>query len=121
MHPTIRVMEQDDVSAALLLSSAAGWNQTADDWHMLLQLAPRSCFGIEADGRIAATTTLIQHGPSVGWIGMVLTHSDYRRQGFARMLLEKTLEHAESSGIQTLKLDATDQGQPLYERLGFTA
>ena len=121
LNPIIRVMEQTDIPAALFLSSAAGWNQTPDDWRMLLQLAASTCFGIEADGRIVATTTLIRHGPSLGWIGMVLTHADYRRRGFARMLLERTLEEAESLGIRTLKLDATEQGQPLYERLGFTA
>ena len=43
----LRRLVQADVQAALQLSMQAGWNQTADDWSMLLQLAPHSCLAIE--------------------------------------------------------------------------
>ena len=52
---------------------------------------------------------------------MVLTHPDHRRLGFARRLLTTALSLAAQRGIQTVKLDATNQGQPLYESLGFRA
>src|SRR6266498_5397231 len=54
-----RLMNTGDFTAALELSCAAGWNQTYEDWHMLLEVAPDGCFGIEADGRLVATTTLL--------------------------------------------------------------
>ena len=41
------------------------------------------------------------------------------RAGFARRLLTETLTLADQLQIETVKLDATDQGQPLYEKLGF--
>jgi hypothetical protein len=50
---------------------------------------------------------------------MVLTHPEYRHRGFAKRLFARALDHAESLGIKTLKLDATDQGEPLYESCGF--
>src|SRR5277367_3832666 len=37
------------------------------------------------------------------------------------MLVQRALAMADGNGIQTVKLDATDQGQPLYEALGFVA
>jgi len=49
----------------------------------------------------------------------VLTTAAYRRRGFARKLLLHAIERADAIGIESLKLDATDQGQPLYESLGF--
>jgi hypothetical protein len=52
---------------------------------------------------------------------MVLTRSDYQRRGLARKLLTYCLEQADRMGIETTKLDATDQGQPLYEKFGFQA
>jgi hypothetical protein len=52
---------------------------------------------------------------------MVLTNPAYRRRGFARSLLLRTIQRADELGIESLKLDATDQGQPLYESLGFRA
>jgi GNAT superfamily N-acetyltransferase len=101
------------------LSRLAGWNQTQDDWEMMLQLDPLGCFAIEADERIAATTTLLCYGSRLAWIGMVLTRPEYRQRGFARRLMESALKRAEDLKIESIKLDATPQGQPLYEKLGF--
>ena len=50
---------------------------------------------------------------------MVLTREKFRGQGLARRLLSETLALANQMKIETLKLDATDQGQPLYKKLGF--
>jgi hypothetical protein len=52
---------------------------------------------------------------------MVLTRFDYRRRGFARSLVRRALELADARGIETVKLDATEQGRALYESLGFKA
>ncbi len=50
---------------------------------------------------------------------MVLTHPDFRRMGFARTLVRRVTERAASMGVKTLKLDATEEGHPLYESFGF--
>jgi hypothetical protein len=50
---------------------------------------------------------------------MVLTRPEYRRQGLARRLLDDALATADRRGLATLKLDATEEGRPLYESLGF--
>jgi len=117
----LRVMTIDDLAAAVELSTAAGWNQTAEDWQMLMALEPHNCFAIEADGRLVATTTLLCYSQRLAWIGMVLTSASYRGRGFARHLLAAALERADSLGIETVKLDATDEGKPIYERFGFKA
>ena len=114
-------MNPGDLASALELSAAAGWNQTAADWTMLLDLAPRECFCIEADGQLVSTTTLVCYGQRLGWIGMVLTKPEYRGRGFARRLVAHVLQYADSLGIETLKLDATEQGRGLYESVGFRA
>jgi ribosomal protein S18 acetylase RimI-like enzyme len=118
-NPAVRALAKSDAGVALELSTAAGWNQTAADWEMLLRLAPDGCFGIDADGKLRATATLFSYGQRLGWIGMVLTDANYRRRGFARTLFEHVLRISDERGIECLKLDATDQGQPLYEGFGF--
>ncbi|HZU26339.1 MAG TPA: GNAT family N-acetyltransferase [Bryobacteraceae bacterium] len=115
----IRRLRAEDVDSAMELSDAAGWNQTAADWRMLLELAPERCFCIDCDGRLAATATLLCYGRRLAWLGMVLTRPDYRRRGFARALVEHALDAADRALIVTVKLDATDQGRPLYASLGF--
>ncbi len=116
-----RLLRSEDIAAALKLSAQAGWNQTEQDWQTLLDLAPNSCWCIEIDGMLAATTTLLCYGQRLGWIGMVLTNQEHRRKGLAKTLLAKVLAQADKMAIETIKLDATEQGFPLYEQLGFRA
>jgi GNAT superfamily N-acetyltransferase len=115
----VRLLQEQDIVIATELSAEAGWNQTADDWRMLLRLNPENCFGIEFDGRLVSTATLSCYGRKLAWIGMVLTNRAYQRRGFARTLLLHAIARADQLGVESLKLDATDQGQPLYESLGF--
>jgi GNAT superfamily N-acetyltransferase len=118
---TVRLLAISDLPQALGLSVSAGWNQTSSDWLRLLDLAPRTCFGIELDGCLAATATLLPYGRRLAWLGMVLTRRDYQHRGLASQLVANALEAAGALGIETVKLDATDQGQPIYEKLGFVA
>jgi len=115
----LRILGADDVPAAFQLSAQAGWNQREEDWRTLLELAPKSCLAIEVDGKLAATTTLLCYGRRLAWIGMVLTKPEFQRRGFAKKLFREALRQADEMGIETIKLDATEQGHPLYEQFGF--
>jgi GNAT superfamily N-acetyltransferase len=101
------------------LKEAAGWNQTAADWERVLALEPDGCFAIECDGQVRATTTAVCFGKELAWVGMVLTDAQYRGRGFARLLMEHALAYLRRKSVAWIKLDATDMGRPLYERLGF--
>jgi GNAT superfamily N-acetyltransferase len=115
----LRLLYPADLAGAFELSRLANWNQTIDDWKMLLRLDPQGCFAIELDGQIVATTTLLCYGKRLSWIGMVLTRPEYRRRGFAKQLMQAALGRASELKIESIKLDATADGQPLYEKLGF--
>jgi GNAT superfamily N-acetyltransferase len=111
----LRCLTRRDLADLQVLSESAGWNQVPADWERLLRLAPDTCFGIEAGGRVVASATVLPYGNRVAWLGMVLTHPQARRQGFARTLLR----HVLGLPLPALMLDATVEGQPLYESLGF--
>lgn len=108
-----------DDAGPLSLSTLAGWNQTLADWQRLLLDAPQGCFCIRDQGRVIATVTTTRYQRSLGWIGMMLVHPDYRRRGLATRLMRVAIEHLTEQGVCTLRLDATPQGRPLYEQLGF--
>jgi len=69
------------------------------------------------DGRLVGTITVIHHGRSLAWIGMVLVHPQYRGQGIATRLMRNALDHL--TDCPTIKLDATATGKKVYEKLGF--
>ena len=116
----LRLLLSEDIDRAFELSSLAGWNQTRDDWRFLLESA-EVCLAVEEDRRLASTATLICYGAKLAWVGMVLTHPDFRRRGFARLLMNEIMQRAFELKIATVKLDATDFGRNLYERFGFRA
>jgi len=115
----IRLLTPADLPQAVRLSTEAGWNQTPSDWLRILTLAPGGCFAVECGDEVAATATAVRYGARLAWIGMVLTREPYRGRGFATRLLRRALGELEQAGAACVKLDATDAGRPLYERLGF--
>ncbi|HYK20162.1 MAG TPA: GNAT family N-acetyltransferase, partial [Pyrinomonadaceae bacterium] len=54
----------------------------------------------------------------LAWIGMVLVRPDKRRAGIATKLLQTALSYLEGK-VAAVKLDATADGKPVYERFGF--
>ena len=117
----IGVLHPTDVDAALALSGAEGWNQSADDWRRLLRLEPDGCFAARAGGRLIGTVTTTTYGRHMAWIGMMVIHPDHRGQGIGAALMRTALDHLARLGIPSVKLDATPAGRPLYESLGFVA
>src|SRR6185295_4451302 len=114
----IRLLFASDIPAAMRLKEAAGWNQTEADWRRLLSLEPNGCFAAVKEGRLVGTTTTTTYGSELAWIGMVLVDPQERRQGIATQLMKVALDYLKDK-VATVKLDATAQGQPVYEKLGF--
>jgi GNAT superfamily N-acetyltransferase len=112
----IRPLRETELSSALALSTAAGWNQRRDDWQMLLQLAPAGSFCASLDGRIVGTAIGIDYG-GFGWIAMMLVDQASRGRGIGRQLLEAALQAIPDD--RPVRLDATPMGRPLYQRYNF--
>lgn len=103
----------------MALSTAVSWNQVEADWRRMLELEPSGCFAIEADGKVAASATVITYGRELAWIGMVLTLPEYRGRGFATQMMQRCLAYCDARDVRCVKLDATDLGRPVYEKFGF--
>ncbi len=112
-------MTTADIPAGMRLKELAGWNQTSDDWKRFLEASPDGCFVAEVDGQVCGTVTTISFENRFAWIGMVLVDPEYRGRGIGTRLLERAIEHLDRLKIPAIKLDATPQGKPLYEKLGF--
>ncbi len=49
----------------------------------------------------------------------VFTHPEYRRKGYAERTVLLLIHEARRAGVSYIDLMASDEGRPLYEKLGF--
>lgn len=110
-------MAAGDVPAGLALCRAAGWNQVAEDWALLLQHSHGAARVVLHEGVVAGTVTAVSYRQRLGWVGMVLVDERHRGHGLGTRLLSLALEGLSACG--TVKLDATPAGRSVYLPLGF--
>ena len=113
----VRVLGPTDLGAARALAAEAGWNQVEADWRIFLELG--HLMGIDVPGHgVVATAATLPLGPDLGWIGMMLVATPFRRQGLGRQLLGQCILDLAAQGL-TPGLDATAAGRELYQRYDF--
>ncbi|MFE9699411.1 GNAT family N-acetyltransferase [Streptomyces sp. NPDC006270] len=114
----IRRLNRGDLVPCADLCEDRGWPRDEHRWGLLLSAG--NGYGIDApDGKgLAATCLTMPYGSDLAAVGMLLVAGRYARRGVARRLMRHVMEAA---GDTPLALYATEQGQPLYEDLGFSA
>lgn len=49
----------------------------------------------------------------------VFTEPEWRRRGIGTLLMKEIIDWSKKTGIESLVLHASEQGRPIYEKLGF--
>ena len=114
-----RALRPDDAGRLEALSDAAGWNQTAEDWRLMLTLGAGWGLWTE-DGEPAASALVVPYEDRLAWLSMVLVAEPWRRRGLATRLTRRCLDWIAERRLLPL-LDATDLGRRIYGKLGFEA
>ncbi|EHS49706.1 GCN5-related N-acetyltransferase [Rhizobium sp. PDO1-076] len=100
---------------AVRLSRQSGWPHRPEDWRLALALS-EGFVAVTGSGEVAGTILLTPYGADCATINMVIVDESMRGRGLGRRLLEAAMTLA---GDRPLRLVATAEGLPLYERLGF--
>ncbi len=113
-----------DIVSMYSLSQKAGWNQTIDDLKLLAAQDPKgNLLGVaDIDGisKPLGSGLVLNVGESLAWIGMILVHPEYRRQGIASVIMEECIEVARLvMNNSIVGLDATPHGLQVYTNIGF--
>jgi GNAT superfamily N-acetyltransferase len=116
-------MTEADLADGLRLSRASGWNQTREDWRLLLSLGP-GLFRVAVEGgRIVASGGAVRYGEALAWICMILVDPERRGYGIGTRIFEDVLARTESAvrvdGLRAVGLDATPPGRGIYLQRGF--
>ncbi|RUW74606.1 MULTISPECIES: GNAT family N-acetyltransferase [unclassified Mesorhizobium] len=105
----------DHIEGAVALSRQENWPHRAQDWQMALQLSS-GAVALDDQGRVAGTILVTPYGNDCAMINMVIVDRNVRGQGLGRRLMDQAIALA---GERPLRLVATADGEPLYEKLGF--
>jgi len=105
-----------DVSGLIELSASVGWDY--DEKEIGTVLSSGKIFGHKnAEGKIVSSATIIPYDTSLASIGMVIVNKDFRGMGLGKEATKKCIESV--SKDTTIMLIATEEGKPLYEKMGF--
>ncbi|MER9138194.1 GNAT family N-acetyltransferase [Mesorhizobium sp. M0047] len=105
----------DHIEGAVMLSRQENWPHRAQDWQMALQLS-NGAVALDHQGRVTGTILVTPYGTDCAMINMVIVDRNVRGKGVGRRLMEQAFALAED---RPLRLVATADGMPLYEKLGF--
>jgi predicted N-acetyltransferase YhbS len=105
----------EHLDAAARLSRQAGWPHRLQDWRLAMAVSD-GFVAMTAAGEVAGTILLTPYGRDCATINMVIVDEGMRGRGLGRRLMDAAMAHADG---RPLRLVATAQGLPLYERLGF--
>jgi GNAT superfamily N-acetyltransferase len=111
-------MTPADAPAAVALARAQGWRDRSRFYEFALRVPTVSAVVAVGEDRLVATGMATAHGP-VGWLGAIAVAEEWRRRGIGRAVTEELMRRLRAAGCETLSLEATDAGRPMYERMGF--
>lgn len=112
--------ERDLPDIVRTLTLAFGEPLRGDTWQWILDSSEGVIFVAERRGEIVGTGAGLRFG-ATGWIGGLGVEPGSRRRGIASRLTGQVVGWLREHGAETLLLQATGQGRPVYEQLGFAA
>jgi predicted GNAT family N-acyltransferase len=116
--PILELFQFDkcDVPKLIELSASVGWDY--DEKEIGTVLSSGKIFGHKnAEGKIVSSAAIIPYDTSLASIGMVIVNKDFRGMGLGKKATRKCIESV--SNETTIMLIATEEGKPLYEKMGF--
>ncbi|KON88170.1 acetyltransferase [Sporosarcina globispora] len=110
-------LNHNDIPGLINLSASVGWDY--DEYEVRTLLKSGRVFGHKNhEGRVVSSAAIIPYDTKLASIGMVIVHKDFRGIGLAKEAVQKCTDSVSKEMV--LMLIATNEGKPLYEKLGFT-
>lgn len=111
-----RKLSRKDLAAAHKLSLDVGWPHRLEDWEFVQHLGAGHV--ATEDGAVVGTVLTWKHDARNATLGMVIVDPRVQGRGIGKRLMRLALREVTGRSVM---LNATREGVPLYEKLGFEA
>ena len=116
-EPLLRVLSPEEAPAANAFIKKVGWDHALEQSLHYILWSGQGSFCLDLDNQIVATALALKYSDGLAWIGSVVSDPTYQRRGFARRLMNHVMTYLQ--GIDSIMLDASTLGFPLYDSMGF--
>ena len=111
-------IRQEKIEDIVALSSYIGWDYNREEVETVFNSG--IVYGVWNERKeLIASAAIILYGEALASIGMVIVHPDYKGRGIGKAITSSCMNSV--SARTSIMLIATDEGKPLYEKLGFRA
>ncbi|MDM5187908.1 GNAT family N-acetyltransferase [Bacillus sp. DX4.1] len=112
----VEKLVKKDISYLVALSESIGWDYNMEEIQTIFHSGV-VYGGKNEQGEIIASAAIILYGEQLVAIGMVIVHPSYKGRGIGRRMTEVCIRNV--SEHTPIMLIATEEGKPLYEKIGF--
>ena len=115
----LRDLERDDIARLNAIKPDSWSDISAVHGHYLSVPNCRCVKAVDAAGELAGIGTGISFS-GTGWLAHIIVSKDHRRRGLGTLIVEDRIRCLrEHLGCGVITLTATDDGYPLYRKVGF--
>ncbi|WP_053367908.1 GNAT family N-acetyltransferase [Bacillus sp. FJAT-27245] len=108
-------LDKGDIPGLIALSASVEWDY--DEYEIATVMSSGKIFGYKNNkGEIVSSSAIIQYD-KLASIGMVIVNKEYRGLGLGKNATQKCIESVPQNSL--IMLIATEEGKPLYEKMGF--
>ncbi|PEY63233.1 GNAT family N-acetyltransferase [Bacillus thuringiensis] len=109
-------LSKEQIGDIVALSSYIGWDYNREEIDTVFNSG--IVYGVWNERKeLIASAAIILYGEALASIGMVIVHPDYKGRGIGKVITNSCMSSV--SAQIPIMLIATDEGKPLYEKLGF--
>lgn len=95
-----------------------GWGDLVPRFERYLGAPIYNPVKLSVDGKMVAIGTSIFLKDSA-WLATIIVHPEHRNKGFGKSITKYLIDNINREKFQTIYLDATESGFPVYRKLGF--
>lgn len=111
-------LREEQIGDIVALSFYIGWDYNREEVETIFNSG--NVYGVWNERKeLIASAAIILYGEALASIGMVIVHPDYKGRGIGKAITSSCMNSV--SAHTPIMLIATDEGKPLYEKLGFRA